>query len=118
MSDIGRVQQGLAGLPAAQVGGRPAAAQAASAVGRVVSLAASALPGVGGAVSSMMSASASGGSEIAQMRAMQVESSAMQMQYMQLQQSVQDDNRRFSTASNVLRAGHDTQKAAIQNIRS
>lgn len=120
MSDIGRVQQGLTGQ-VAQTAARPNAGRAAAVLGSIASAASSVLPGPGGALASMVSGgggAAGGGSELQQMRAMQQESNTMQLQYMQLQQSVQDDNRRFSTASNVLRAGHDTQKAAIQNIRS
>lgn len=60
----------------------------------------------------------SGFDGVEQMRAMQAEGAAMQLQYMSLQQAVQDDNRRFSTMSNVMRANHDTLKSAIQNVRS
>jgi ACT domain-containing protein len=37
--------------------------------------------------------------------------------YLQLQQQIQDENRAFSTISNVLKARHDTVKTAIGNIR-
>jgi len=117
MSDIGRVQQGLTGQVAPPAS-RPNAGRAAAVLGTIASVASSAIPGAGGVIASAAGGAGGGGSELAQMRLMQQESNAMQLQYMQLQQSVQDDNRRFSTASNVLRAGHDTQKAAIQNIRS
>ena len=39
-------------------------------------------------------------------------------QVIQLQEQVQQENRRFTTVSNVLRAKHDTAKAAVSNIRS
>jgi hypothetical protein len=40
-----------------------------------------------------------------------------QMQYIQLQQQMQDENRRYTTLSNVLKARHETAKTAIGNIR-
>jgi hypothetical protein len=40
------------------------------------------------------------------------------LQLLALQEDVQQENRRFSTVSNVLRARHDTAKAAISNVRS
>jgi hypothetical protein len=35
-----------------------------------------------------------------------------------LQQQIQQENQRFSTLSNVMRAKHDTAKAAVSNIRA
>jgi hypothetical protein len=52
------------------------------------------------------------------MFAMQRESQAFNLQLLALQQEVQDENRRFSTLTNVLRAKHDTAKAAVGNVRS
>lgn len=125
MSGMTKVQQGLAGVaPRAgeETSTRGEGAQRVLAgAGRLASVVASALPGVGGFAGAALGGAAGGGTGAQgfdQMRAMQQESQTMQLQYMQLQQSVQDDNRRFSTASNIMRAGHDTQKAAIQNIRS
>lgn len=123
MSGMTRVQQSLAGVPARseETSGRGEAAQRVlSGVGRLAGVVASSLPGVGGLAAGAFGGAAGGAGAqgFEQMRAMQQESHTMQLQYMQLQQSVQDDNRRFSTASNIMRAGHDTQKAAIQNIRS
>jgi hypothetical protein len=40
-----------------------------------------------------------------------------QMQYLQLQQQMQDENQRFTTLSNVLKARHETAKTAIGNLR-
>lgn len=58
------------------------------------------------------------GSDLATMQAMQRESQAFNLQLLNLQEEVQQENRRFSTLSNVLRAKHDTAKAAVSNIRS
>jgi hypothetical protein len=52
------------------------------------------------------------------LQALQRESQAFNLQLLSLQEEVQQENRRFSTVSNVLRARHDTAKAAIGNIRS
>jgi hypothetical protein len=62
--------------------------------------------------------SAGDGSDLATMQAMQRESQAFNLQLLNLQEEVQQENRRFSTLSNVLRAKHDTAKAAVSNIRS
>jgi hypothetical protein len=40
-----------------------------------------------------------------------------QMELITLQQRIQEENRRFSTLSNVLKARHETAKTAIGNIR-
>jgi len=58
------------------------------------------------------------GSEMTSAHEMQRESQAFNMQLLALQEEIQQENRRFSTLSNVLRARHDTAKASIANIRS
>lgn len=61
---------------------------------------------------------AGGGSDLASVQAMQRESQAFNLQLLELQEDVQQENRRFTTVSNVLRAKHDTAKAAVSNVRS
>ncbi len=39
------------------------------------------------------------------------------LHYLQLQQQVQDENRNYTTLSNVMKARHDTVKSAIGNLR-
>jgi hypothetical protein len=56
--------------------------------------------------------------EMAAMHAMNRESQHFNMQMLALQEEVQQENRRFTTLSNVVRASHDTAKAAVGNIRS
>jgi hypothetical protein len=63
-------------------------------------------------------AASSGGPDLAGIQAMQRESQAFNLQLLALQEDVQQENRRFSMVSNVLRARHDTAKAAISNVRS
>ncbi len=58
------------------------------------------------------------GAEMSQMFAMQRESQSFNLQLLNLQQNVQDENRRFTTLSNVLKSAHDTAKSAVSNIRS
>jgi hypothetical protein len=57
-------------------------------------------------------------SDMAQMEAMQRESQVFNLQLLDLQEQVQQENRHFTTISNVLRAKHDTAKAAVSNIRA
>jgi hypothetical protein len=39
------------------------------------------------------------------------------LQYLQLQQNMQQQNRQFTLVSNIMKVKHDTTKAAINNIR-
>jgi hypothetical protein len=65
-----------------------------------------------------VTAAGGGGPDLASVQAMQRESQTFNLQLLALQEDVQQENRRFSTISNVLRARHDTAKAAISNVRS
>lgn len=47
---------------------------------------------------------------------MQKESQMFNMQYLQLQTEIQNDNRAFSTMSNLMKVRHDTAKSAINNM--
>jgi hypothetical protein len=64
------------------------------------------------------SGAGSDAADLATMQAMQRESQAFNMQLLSLQDQVQQDSQRFNTLSNVMRAKHDTAKAAVSNIRS
>lgn len=57
-------------------------------------------------------------STLTEVRAMQEQAQAFNLEYLALQEEVQQENRRFSTISNVLKAKHETAKSAIGNIRS
>ncbi len=48
---------------------------------------------------------------------LQQQSQEFNLQFLQLQEGLSQENRRFSALSNVLKARHDTSKAVIQNIR-
>jgi hypothetical protein len=44
-------------------------------------------------------------------------SQSFNIQYLDLQQQIQDENRRFTLVSNIMKTKHDTAKNAINNIR-
>lgn len=46
------------------------------------------------------------------------QSAQMNLYYLQIQQEVDSQNRSFTTLSNVLKAEHDSAKAAIENVHS
>ena len=65
-------------------------------------------------------AAASAGSDgdvLSATRALQQQSQSFNLQYLQLQEDMQRENRTFSAISNVLKSKHDSAQAAIQNIR-
>jgi hypothetical protein len=85
---------------------------------------ASAVSGVGGGrlalaglgTSSGTGSAGSQGDLLEATRAMQREAQAMNLQYLQLQERMQQESREFTTLSNVMRVKHDTARAAIGNI--
>jgi len=72
----------------------------------------------GGALSAAGATGATGapGDLIEATRVMQQEAQAMNLQYLQLQERMQQESREFTTLSNVMRVKHDTARAAIGNI--
>lgn len=56
------------------------------------------------------------GEQMEKMWKMQEENQLFNLQYLQLQQELQADNRHFSTMSNLMKARHDTAKSAINNM--
>jgi hypothetical protein len=50
-------------------------------------------------------------------REMQEMSQSFNLQYLSLQQNMQDENRRFTLVSNIMKTKHDTAKNAINNVR-
>ena len=79
-----------------------------------VERAAGALPG--GAVLSAATSALTGASGGTMDDAL-TRSANQQMELLELQQRMQDENQRFTTLSNVLKAEHETAKTAIGNIR-
>ncbi len=74
--------------------------------------------GTGSGLPASLAGPGSDQSDLARMHSMQRESQAFNLQLLELQEDVQQENRRFTTVSNVLRAKHDTAKAAVANVRS
>lgn len=68
-------------------------------------------PGAGDGIGS------GGGSVVDEYWRLQQQSQDFNLQFLQLQEGLSQENRRFSALSNVLKARHDTSKAVIQNIR-
>lgn len=89
-------------------------------VGASSAIAGGALPGVGPGSSpaALVAAAATGNPEMANMEAVMQQGQASNLQLLALQQQVQQENQRFTTVSNVMRAKHDTAKAAVSNIRA
>jgi hypothetical protein len=72
-----------------------------------------------GAVGSAVTAAASAGSEgdmLEATRALQAEAQSFNLQYLQLQESMQRESREFTAVSNVMKVRHETAKTAIQNV--
>jgi len=44
-------------------------------------------------------------------------SQSFNIQYLDLQKQMQDENRRYTLVSNIMKTKHDTAKSAINNIR-
>jgi len=115
---------------------KAAAAEAASGVAASVALAAPYLPGgavLAGALrpaaagaraasapapaaAGASAGSASGGDVIEATRALQQEAQTFNLQYLQLQESMQRESREFTALTNVMKVKHDSAKAAINNI--
>jgi len=107
---------------------RSAAHGAVSAAAATVGVAAPFLPGgpvlagaLRGAASAVgspaVAAAASGGQDLVEAtRALQNQAQSFNLQYLQLQESLQRESREFQALSNVMKVKHDSAKAAIGNI--
>jgi hypothetical protein len=94
---------------------------AAAVRGAETSVSAGAGPPLGGGGTALgpdATAVATGAADFSRIEALQRESQAFNLQLLELQEEVQQENRRFSTVSNVLRARHDTARAAINNVHT
>jgi len=67
--------------------------------------------------SSGASGGAGGGGDVMEAtRALQQEAQSFNLQYLQLQESMQRESREFTSLTNVMKVKHDSAKAAINNI--
>jgi len=63
------------------------------------------------------SGGAGGGGDVMEAtRALQQEAQSFNLQYLQLQESMQRESREFTSLTNVMKVKHDSAKAAINNI--
>jgi hypothetical protein len=74
--------------------------------------------GPGSSPAVLATAAATGNPEMANMEAMMQQSQLSNGQLLALQQQIQQESQQFTTVSNVMRAKHDTAKAAVSNIRA
>jgi hypothetical protein len=72
--------------------------------------------GAGGTAAGVAAATGSQGDILEATRAMQQEAQAMNLQYLQLQEQMQQESREFTALTNVMRVKHDSARAAIGNI--
>lgn len=57
-----------------------------------------------------------GGDVLEATRALQLQAQCFNLQYLQLQESMQRESREFTALSNVMKVKHDSAKAAINNV--
>ncbi len=77
-------------------------------------------PGLGSSQGGSGAQGAGGGSQqdlLNQTKGMQEMMASFNLQYLQLQEKMQAENRSFSTVSNVMKTKHDTAKSSISNVR-
>ena len=89
-------------------------------VGTAAAIGGTPIGGVGAAAALGAAAAAgpAGGGAGTTVEAMLQDGQASNMQLLALQQHIQQENQRFTTLSNVMRAKHDTAKAAVSNVRA
>lgn len=93
----------------------PGGAVLAAAIRGGVASAGPSAPAGAGAAAAATGAS-TGGDLIEATRTLQQQAQSFNVQYLQLQESMQRESREFSALSNVMKVRHDTSKAAIANI--
>lgn len=101
---------GSAALAAPFVPGGPILAGALRAETLAASRLGSAAPGRAGTGTDQ------GGDILEATRSLQQQTQTFNLQYLQLQESMQRESREFTAVSNVMKAKHDSAKAAINNI--
>jgi hypothetical protein len=74
-------------------------------------------PGLGSDTSGAPSEGFSQQKLLDQTKGMQEMMASFNLQYLQLQEKMQGENRSFTTISNVMKTKHDTAKASINNVR-
>jgi hypothetical protein len=75
------------------------------------------LPGTGPGLTGTTDGSSSTQSMMSEAAKMQEMQMSFSMQYLTLQEKMQNENRQYTTVSNVLKTKHDTVKNSINNVR-
>lgn len=115
INGVGTLKSSVAGQTASSSGamttGVPALAPNATGIGGSGTI-------LSGTSASMSSGQAGlGGDMMTRMERMQEMNQSFNMQYLQLQQNMQDESRRFTLISNIMKTKHDTAKNSISNVR-
>ena len=110
----GAVRGATGGLVGGTVGGRNSALLATRAAAGPTGAAGSG--DAAGGTSGTGGATTSQGDILEATRALQQEGQALNLQYLQLQEQMQQENREFTAVSNVMRVKHDSARNAISNI--
>ena len=103
-------------------GFRSALSRAASSTASGVSRVADKVPGgepisaAAGGVERLTGGSSGEEQQLEEMFEMQQDSQAFNTQYLEMQNALQEEDRKFSTLSNLMKARHDTAKSAINNM--
>lgn len=108
-----------AAAPAAIVAGAAISAGAAAAAGARATSGPSLAAGPAGPAPFATPAAAPGGGGgdlMEATRALQAQAQTFNLQYLQLQESMQRESREFTSLTNVMKVRHDSAKAAINNI--
>lgn len=82
----------------------------------IAGVASSFIPGVGGMVSNLITGG--NGPDFGSMQAMIAQQQRSSMQMLQIQQQVSTQSQNFSAVSNLLKARHDSEMAAVNNFKS
>jgi hypothetical protein len=87
-------------------------------VGTAAAISGAGVGGQAGIGGSTAPGGGSAGGGVNTVEAMMSDGQASNMQLLALQQHIQQENQVFTTVSNVMRAKHDTAKAAVSNVRA
>jgi hypothetical protein len=113
----GRFELALRGAAAGLAGGVAAGIELAAPLvpaGTIVS--AAVRSATAGTAAGAMGAAAGETDLLAATRALQQQSQSANLEYLQLQENMQRENREFTALSNVMKVKHDSARSAIQNI--
>lgn len=109
------LQGAAAGLARGIAGGVELAAPFVPA-GTVVSAAVRSVANAAASAATGAAASGGEGELLDATRTLQQQSQSFNLQYLQLQEGLQRENREFTALSNVMKVKHDSARSAIQNI--